>query len=343
MVPQYEINEERLISFSTTEDVWPEITKAAISEIGDLYGDGFSVWGNWADDTYEVKDIFGSSGVIVSATYKDNDNDFEPGVAGSSDSWEYEDKKGGNVGHHSFAAVLPSSANIPGTLSSTFSKTTNEGIQYLTYKNTLTLNLGSGFDLSENQTDVMCAFQNVDNSNSDASIVQLDFRHLFSTIDVKLNINIPFASQGIAVTNVKLYGIHKSIKGTLQIQNEVTYNSENIKTSEALISSIADCFDASNISTAADPYYEQSYTAGEGFNYESVSIMVVDDLLVYPETFSENLQLYIVIELFKQGKTKAISAKVSSGGWRPGESNTYILQVDPSIFNQEAENKNKTK
>ena len=337
VVSQYEPNEEKMISFSTAEDVWPVITKAAISGIGDLYGDGFRVWGNWtdvADNTDNVNSIFGQGGVVVSATDKDNDSDFEPGVAGSTDSWGYEDKKGWNVGYHSFAAVLPSSANISGTMYSTYSKTIEEGEQKLTYENTLTLDLSSGFDLSANQTDLMCAFQNVDNSDFDASVVELDFRHLFSTIDIGLNITgMPFSAQQIAVTKVELYGIHKSLNGKLQTKHDITYDDENNKTSEALTTNLADCFDNSKISDAYNPYYARQYTAGEGFQYNALSITVVDDLLVFPETFSKDLSLTIVIDLFQQGKTKQISAKISSGEWLPAKSYTYLLPVDPSIFN----------
>ncbi len=295
----------RPIEFSVESD-WPEITKALISNSDDIKGVGFKVWGVKSSDSdgSNSESVFGEDGASVSFT---------------DGKWKSDVVKDWEGGYYSFASILHP-AKFEGTYSN----------------NTLSIDLGdNGYNLAVNQDDFMVAFQNVDNSGCNASVVDLDFKHLFAKIDVvlKTSNNIPFESQGIAVTKVLMYGIHRSINGNLQIQQNVTYDNEGIKTSEALLTNIANCFNVSSVSTDVTPYYKKEYTAGEGFNYNGLSIIVIDDLLVFPETFSENQVLYIVVELFNQGKSKEISARISSGQWLPGESNTYLLQVDPSIFN----------
>lgn len=295
----------RPIEFSVESD-WPEITKSLISNSDDIKGVGFKVWGVKSSDSdgSNSESVFGEDGTSVSFT---------------AGKWKSDVVKDWEGRHYSFASVLH-----PAKFAGTYSN------------NTLSIDLGdNGYNLAVNQDDFMVAFQNVDNSDFDASVVELDFRHLFSTIDIRLNNSQPFDSQGIAVTKVMLYGIHKSITGDLQIKQETIYDSTNNKISEDLTTNLADCFDPSHISTDIMPYYERQYAYGSAneFNYSSPTITVVDDLLVFPESLSEKITLSIVIELQQQSKRGKIVANISSGEWLSSKSYTYILPMNMSIFN----------
>lgn len=296
----------------TAESEWPGITKADLADRDDLIAGGFRVWGNWHKDPddnsgLEYKtEIFGTEGTLVSYV-----EDTDIMMPHKSAMW--------HRGYYAFTAIYPDS--FAGTATSTFSKTTgNETV--LNYSDVLTIAFGDGFNLAEEQTDLMYAFANANNSRNQASSVTLSFQHAFAALDVRLTHN------GARVSKVSLYGIHETVTGDLQF----THRSNGDSKTAVVTSNFGDLLTGAPVSTAVDPYYEAEYTQGQGFTYTDETIAIVDDLLVFPETLSVTTALTIAVELQYNGQSKVFTATIDDGEWTSGGTYVYKIVVDTSKF-----------
>lgn len=181
---------------------WPDQTKAPINSVGDLLGSGFVVWGAWAQDPADkaqfsgdyssgtTNKVFGQNGTKVYATDGDGNGTFAPvAYTGSSnpgqiDHWAYSPTRYWHRGTYNFAAVLPE-----GDFGASYGKDgaetgyTGELAINPSGNPVLTINFGeSGFRLGELQTDLMVAFDYVDNKNESATSVSLKFEHQLAMI-----------------------------------------------------------------------------------------------------------------------------------------------------------------
>ena len=324
----------RLIQFSA-ESEWQGITKAAIGSLNDLKNDGFVVWANWTKDPNDKSNYageneraaFGLSGTRVNAS-DDGDNTFQPNQD-ADDKWVCEEEQEWSRGYYNFAAVLPASAfgtNAQinqGSLTSSFKKTKAEdGSTSTEYSSLITLDLNeSGFDLSRNQIDLMYAFHNEDNSAETASVVNLDFLHAFSLINLQLS----YGNVKPSVNRVTLYGIHNTISGDLKYRKDVSINGETVN--EVYSNNLAELLSVGNCTTQQNPYKIYVFSQTDLDPTGSHIIDIAKNLLVFPETLSEQCALRIEIDCVMYGRQRTIYAEVNSGSWKPGETYTYKLDV----------------
>lgn len=296
----------------TADTEWPEITKATLYDRDDIMENGFKVWGNWHKDpedpasyTFDA-DIFGEEGTLVSRQ-EGGDSMLPVKTA----MW--------HRGYYCFAAVFPKS--FSGATTSSFSKATSGN----EYTNELTVDFGNaGFNLAEEQTDLMYAFADVDNSANQASKVQMDFFHTFALLDIRLTHKGADGSEEVGVKSVSLYGIHSEIKGNLQF----VHNSG----STGVTADFATLLAASESTTEDNPYYDREFTDESILVFPGETIAIVDNLLVFPETLSEDTALTIKLVLMYGELTKEFTVTLEDGQWTSGSTNAYEISVDSSMF-----------
>ena len=323
----------KLIQFSA-ESEWPDITKSAVGSLNDLKNDGFVVWANWTKDPNDKSNyagdneqiVFGINGTNVNAS-DNGDSIFNPNQD-PDDQWICEEEQEWHKGYYNFAAALPASAYgenaqiNSGILTSSFKKTKNADNSSSTeYSSLITLELNEqGFDLSRNQIDLMYAFHNEDNSAETSSTVSLDFAHAFSLINIQLSYNnlIPY------VDKVTLYGIHNKVHGDLKYRRDMIIVGEEVQTINT--NNLSELLTHASLSTSKDPYAVYTYK-GTDFNYTTPgTITLIENLLVFPETLSQQCSLCIAIDCHVAGRIRTIYTVISSGSWKPGRSYTY--QID---------------
>ncbi len=286
--------ESRPIVFAVDGE-WPEITKIPVYDVETIKEAGFRVWGTWHQDpddpavyTFDPE-VFGEDGTLVSC--KEGNESLLP-----------EQEARWHRGYYSFAAVFPNS--LSGTLS----------------KNELNIELAR-FNLAAEQTDIMFAFADVDNSESQASTVNLDFYHVFALLNVRLTNQ---CEDAFDVKALSLYGIHDTIHDDLQL----TYSSQISPVTDNL----DDLLSEASVTTAERPYFEREYTDGQCQIDSDESLAIVDNLLVFPETLSEPTVLTIKLVLQYGEQTKEFVATISDTEWERGDTYTYELAVDSSMF-----------
>lgn len=296
----------------TAESEWPGITKTAVCDVETIREAGFRVWGSWHQDPEDQADyvfdanVFGEEGSVVS-------------LAENGESLVPEEIAMWHRGYYCFAAVFPKS--FPGVTTSSFSKTAS-GNEYI---NELTVDFGNaGFNLAEEQIDLMYAFADVDNSANQASTVQMDFCHTFALLDIRLTHKGADGSEEVSVKSVSLYGIHSEIKGNLQL----VHNSG----STGVTADFATLLAASESTTEDDPYYDREFTDEFILVSPGETITIVDNLLVFPETLSEDTALTIKLVLMYGEVTKEFTVTLKEGQWTSGSANAYEISVDPSMF-----------
>lgn len=340
---QIENKNARPIVFSTSEDKWPDITKATISNVGDMYENAFRVWGSWkndpADNSYYNNDgdeaVFGTNGTAVLAIDKNYDGMFTPSNAESKDAWIYNDEKNWFKGYYSFAAVLPdvelSENDVIGTMASSSTVAISSIGKDVSYVNVLTLDFDAdGFDLAKDQIDLMYAFRNIDNSNENASSVDLNFNHAFAILNIKQS------AQSIAnkkiVRDLKVYGIHRAILGDLKFRQEMAVVYDNgvssIK-SEELSNNMPELLLNGLRATPESPY--ASFTGAFTTDEEGNGILI-NKLLVFPEILSEDSPLILAIKYTapaEQGNLVLHEklARITTGVWSPGGNYTYNIEL----------------
>ena len=284
------------------ESEWPEMTKAA-STIN-----AFKVWGNWTKDPNDISNTSGIQEAVFGTT--------GAAVNKYGNTWVLTQDADWFQGYYNFAAVSPSF--LSGSQAATFNMVTVGEQNVQRYTNLLTLDLGDeGLDLSSTQTDLMYAFSCINNSSNDADAVSLMFKHAFARVTVKLG----YTESEPTVNSFIIYGIHTRINGELKFRYEQTgYGVSAVRTN---IDNITELLSEGEVSTEAAPYY-----TGNSFTSADDEIILVDNLLVFPETFSNTCYLGIKMNVTIDGQTKDVYANVTSGEWVSGESYVYKLDAD---------------
>lgn len=284
------------------ESEWPEMTKAASSI------DAFKVWGNWTKDPNDVSNTAGIKEAVFGAVGA-NVNKY-------GNTWALTQDADWHQGYYNFAAVYPSS--LSGYQAATFGKVVIEDQNVHKYTDLLTLDLGNeGLDLSSTQTDLMYAFSCINNAGNDASAVTLLFKHAFARVTVKIS----YTESEPTVNSFIIYGIHNKINGELKFRYEqMGYGEDALWTS---IDNISELLSAEEVSTEEAPYY-----TGSSFTSADDEIVLVDNLLVFPEALSKSCYLGIKTNVTIGGQTKDVYANVASGEWVSGGSYVYKLDAD---------------
>lgn len=208
-------------------------TKAAISGLDDLLGDGFTVWASWTKDPEDnaaftgeyssgyTELVFGHNGTKVYATDGDSDGVFSP-QSQPLDTWYYTPKRFWHRGTYTFAAALPASL-FNASHAKTPEENTGNPATGSFAGGILTLDFGKdsgnnvlGLDLSSQQVDLMVAFSSVDNRLEDASSAPLRFQqHQFSQVVIEAASMDENAD--LIVDEVTFWGNHKSTDGPMTI------------------------------------------------------------------------------------------------------------------------------
>ena len=221
-------------------------TKAAISGLDDLLGDGFVVWASWTKDPEDnaaftgeyssgyTELVFGHNGTKVYATDGDSDGVFSP-QSQPLDTWYYTPKRFWHRGTYTFAAALPASL-FNASHAKTPEENTGNPATGSFEGGILTLDFGKdsgnnvlGLDLSSEQVDLMVAFSSVDNRLEDATSASLHFQqHQFSQVVIEAASMDENAD--LIVDEVTFWGNHKSTAGpiTVSIEDEVLTSSYEI-------------------------------------------------------------------------------------------------------------------
>ena len=300
----------------TAECEWPQISKAAIDDIADFQEAGFQVWGYWSQDPnddsnyYEdEKDVFGTYGTVV--TY-------------ATSSWVCEEENEWYRGYYNFAAVAPEAAvyspesdNAVLTCSHTSAFLPGSESNNTKYINTLSFETGDqGFDLAQNQIDLMYAFHNEDNSTEASQTVNLKFNHTFAKIAVKISSNLTPSPH---IDKVRVYDIPSTVYGKLTI-TEVEQGENTVVTTN-----IAEILRTAYFSTIDNPYAEADY----GGYVSTTPVPVISNLLVFPQTLTSNaMRICVDYRIRGEAAPKQAVAEVKNVIWEPGNSYVYSLTID---------------
>ena len=288
------------------ESEWPEITKTAIkATAGFKPGDVFRAYATLyqeSDYTYssiESGYVFGEEVTIVEA--QDNHSEGIKWVSSIESNWQF--------AYYNFAAVFPQHcAN-----SYTTSFNIENGI--LTYTSKLELNCNSS--LSE-QYDCMYAFNNIDNTDGLATLVEFGFNHVFSLLNINVTTSSPETISNI--TEVSIQGLRSSLRTPFTItQTEVV---ENGVTKSKTITN--------DIKAVLKNYTPSSTYEFKVSNFNTVStneIEAVKDYLVFPEDLSV-APITIKVDYIQNGVASSKSIQLSSGEWESGKSYTYKLELN---------------
>jgi hypothetical protein len=359
----------RFISFTAVEDsVWPDVTKGAISGVGDLLGDGFSVWASWTKDPldrvvygeeYYLNGVngavFGESGTIVTAADTDGDGEFVQ----VKDEWTYSPQQEWYRGYYSFAAVIPASAfknnggvtgaHYPHSAASVTLAYSDDKVTGVTYNNRLTLDfpddlfvlgghsvIGTRLPL-QSQPDLMYAFAEVDNTANEAENVKLQFTHTCAKLSILLSVNDP--TKTMSVQKITIYGLLNAIPTPLEFTHTRTAGqTEDDSNFSAMLAAAADDPEEYR-STLDNPFAVFTRPEGEGddaFRWDikgsdpenPVAVRLVEDLLVFPGHLSASNQLKIKIDYKNGDDLLTTFVKISQGEWKPGQSYAYSFQAD---------------
>lgn len=297
---------ERAIELSDAT-VWPAQVKSG-EQIpnGQVFapGDGIVVWGTWHQDLGE--------GVI-----KSKPNVF--GIGGTKayyPDWSYFPKRFWAPANYTFASTLPAS-RFNASHNATGLEETGRTISGSFDGSELSLEF-SGFDLSEDQTELMYTFATVDNTDDKADEITDGVSLYFENrLCAQLRLNMKSDGNTFFVKQVDIYGIHKSITGELEISTE-----------EGLAAA-----DFVGILTEASeensPY--ATFSREEG-SYWTISgeeaTQLVPGILVLPETFSETSPMYVKVTYQSDDlRVNAMTFTLNTGSWEPNTINTYTLKA----------------
>lgn len=324
-------------------------SKAIISGVGDLAGDGFVVWASWEKDPLDeaifTNDyasgatdlVFGANGTKVYATDGNGDGYFTPHMT-ANDTWTYTPKRYWQRGTYTFAAALPATAfnascvkeesDATGTASIT-GVISNDGSDILTLSSGSEGFILGGLSVSgikpdnDAQLDLMYAFSSVDNKDESANVVSLYFTHAFAQIGIKLTSD---TDKPLHIKNIKIYGIHKYAENPLLLMDDTEQNTISLRSrlADAGKSTLDNCF-AEFIRPEGEDGDMWDIVSGDIAN----AVQLVKELIVFPEVLSTENPLKIRITYNDGALTdKHLDATVSSGSWEAGKVYTYTLSAD---------------
>ena len=309
-----ELPDGKAIELTASSD-WPKFSKAPITGLNDLKGDGFVVWGAWEKETA----VFGTYGTKVSAV-TGTDGNVE------ADNWEYSPVRYWFAGNYKFAALLPASAVALSTTGTGVLAVMNGYDSSLILDNSFTLGGKSvtGTELADgDQVDLMYAFSNVDNSGHKDAKVNLVFKHLWAQVGFKLKY-LEYKGNPIVIDNVKIYGMGNTVDfdGNVIVNDDETSNMSAIRT--ALSGAVK--------STSSNPFAIFNLSAEVGKNEE---VTLVDKLMVFPIDLTS---MPVTVEVsFKYGNDYGneltLRGSINSGEWISGKRYSYPLEVGANSIN----------
>ena len=273
------------IDFGISADLEVE-SKAAIDN-NNYTSHRFTALGNLTVDGAMQSNLFGAYGAEVSYV---------------SSKWTYAPLRYWQPGSYVFAGVMPH-----GVGEATFNS-----------NNQLTLDFGTGgFNLSENQHDLMVAFDNQTVLRaSEASAVDFDFDHQLSLLSIK---GAYKESNGkIRVDKIEVYGNSAKTKGNMVFAHDGTSNTINA-TYELDPQSITN---SGNVFQTIEGAWELLPSA--------TSTEIVSDLLVFPEECEEFYIAVTYTDLYgstNQVQTTKTSPKLEAD-WERGKKYTYTFNVN---------------
>lgn len=314
--PHYPIEGSGRPIVFAVESEWPEISKAAVNRVEDIKN--FRVWGTWNPDPstpYYPKEsvpAYGSEGSSVILT---------------GDMWQCQYEAEWYPGYYNFAALAH--LQLSGSYTSSFSKSTTDGVVNIEYTNTLTFrHPANEFKLGNSQLDCMYAFINEDNSYNTSSTVNFNFEHLFSLLTINIAANTTTALS--PKLDVTLYGIHNLITNPVivtQTEMITNYGTSNPQRTIRVTNNLKDLLKDSAPSTESSIYKKVAYTNEK---YGTVDFITpVSQLIVFPENLEET-PLTIKVDFKDEAGTitKTLTTTINSGEWQSGRSYAYTLLTD---------------
>lgn len=317
-------------------------SKAIISGVGDLAGDGFVVWASWEKDPLDeaifTNDyasgatdlVFGANGTKVYATDGNGDGLFTP-VQQILDTWYYTPKRYWQRGTYTFAAALPASF-FNASHAMTDAEDTGKVITGVFADNTLTLDFGrtengvaQGLDLATHQIDLMIACRHVDNTAEDASSVQLDFqKHQFSQIVIEAASVDEIA--GVIVDEVSFYGNSRFTSGPMSI----SFDEDGNVTSDYALTNTSDSATPYKVMTDIGQTLPKAVNNG-GENWQYTYSPIVNGLIVFPETCQMSMTVkyrtFIHDETVTSQQIEGTVTTSSPITWEAGMKYVYRLQI----------------
>lgn len=317
----------------TAECEWPEISRNSIDNFEDLASEGFHVWATWhkdpMDDSYlsnESRPVFRTEGTDV--TYNETAGSGSESDQGNMWLCDYDGEW--YRGYYNFAAVAPAGVFV-GSQQSDFSKTGSGDAVTLRYINKLTVDFGlDGFHLGKTQKDLMYAFHNEDNSDNASTVVGLNFNHLFSLLTIKIMATSTNTLPRIA--RITIYGLHGALMDDL-VMTQTTEITSGHQEATTITHNLDDVLAEAELTDEDNYYWTGTYDA-DAFNYGSVDVITpIRNLLVYPETLSDDCSLKIKVEYKEPGQAadtpdKVKTAIVNTGKWESGNSYVYTFLTD---------------
>lgn len=332
---------------------WPVLTKAPITGVEDLVGDGFVVWASWAKNSDDeaiypgdyasgvTNAVFGINGTKVYAgDLVSAPTDTDPDRKDISD-WTYYPLRHWHRGTYTFAAVLPESS---------FNASYGEGGQSennitrisggYSPSNGISLTFGEGFSLSSSQSDLMVVFTSEITSNPAVSTphpVALHFKdHQLTRLIIEAGSIEP--QIGIEITQIKIYGNHDNVNQAIFTNDQVLDSDNNPKydlngNPEMEINSTWGTYSALTssqnpyaiISPAVDDDWTLNKLSGDEPSYKNI----IPGLIVFPENC--NLTIEVTYKESFQGTTSnsvdTKSAVIPNTNWQKGKIYNYKLNI----------------
>ena len=303
--PDVLLSDNHPIEFAVSCDLSVE-SKAAIYG-SNITSYGFKALGGLTtSEPSETNAVFGLNGTIVSYL---------------NGAWTYSPLRYWQPGSYVFAGVMPSTINCTPSLSQTNHKQ-------------LTLDFANGFNLAENQIDLLVAFDdlNVDLiSNLTSTAVDFNFNHQFSLVSIQ-GASVDPNTSGIAIQEIKVYGNSPATTGDMVF----TY----VEATETTPYTINYAYTLAGNTTGGNNVYktfgrptEAGVPAEKDWNLvssgsdgELVYDILVPELIVFPQqcTFT------IVITYTEDGISKTRTGSLSAD-WKAGKKYTYSFDLATDI------------
>lgn len=318
-------------------------TKAAISGLDDLLGDGFVVWASWTKDPEDnaaftgeyssgyTELVFGHNGTKVYATDGDSDGVFSP-QSQPLDTWYYTPKRFWHRGTYTFAAALPASL-FNASHAKTPEENTGNPATGSFAGGILTLDFGKdpgnnvlGLDLSSQQVDLMVAFNSVDNRLEDATSAPLHFQqHQFSQVVIEAASMDENAD--LIVDEVTFWGNHKATDGPMTIAIEEDAVTSSYEVASASLSDSDSPYQVIGDIGARLPNAVQDVQNNWIYTYTPV----VSGLIVFPEECTISIKVrYRAFMDDPEVASRQYEATVSTPVpviWEPNKKYIYKLLI----------------
>lgn len=264
---------------------WPVIAKALETE---PYTKDIVVWAEWTaqNPAQTVSNVFGLNGTKV---YCENG------------AWSYSPTRFWYPAHYEFAAAAPASLF---TSSHKKDGDNNNGIARGSFtRNTLELLFDGGFNLKEQQQELLVAFTQQENSNGaiveEGQSVEINLQHQLVKLNIKAKTDE--TDKTYTITNFELSGIH-----SVATRVDFRQNTDGTIGAEWKFGDQTGAY----------------LTKQGSFNTE-----IVNDLLVFPESTDVTIKITFN-ETYAAGGSATITKSLTfDADWDPGRVYTYELNI----------------